>query len=85
MKAALLFVLLLTPAMPSEFHFAPVYSYVDEHVLERSGAVRVHDHIGYELLYCIEPEKNAVWLNCVVHTPEDRLVLIDVRATGFAL
>jgi hypothetical protein len=57
---------------------APVYRYADDAVLSRSGSYEYTEKEGYSILYCIAD--TTVWLHCVVHTPKDELVVIEVRA-----
>jgi len=77
--------LLLLPTPTAEYRFAPVYLRAADAVMERVGSFRYSPTPGYDFLYCIAPERTSVVIHCVVHTPSDRLVLIDVAATGFGL
>jgi hypothetical protein len=71
----------LTLAVPPGHATAPVYTYVSEGVLQRTGTfIYKQPAMGYEVLYCIaEPPK--VSMTCVVHTPSDALVLIDAQVS----
>lgn len=73
----------LTP--PPVFSYAPVYLHVRESVLERIGALRYTPKEGFDILYCIAARRDSVFIDCIVRTPEDRLVLIDFKASGMGL
>jgi hypothetical protein len=60
---------------------APVYSYMGDGVLKRSGSFHyTPDDPAYRIIYCIA-NPPRVTLDCVMHTPDDKLVLIKVIAT----
>jgi hypothetical protein len=76
MKAALIALVL---AVPPGHSAAPVYSYLTDHVLVRTGTF-VYKSSDMKVVYCIsQPPKVAI--QCVVRTPADRLVLIDAEVT----
>jgi hypothetical protein len=58
---------------------APVYSYVGDGVLKRSGT-HIYPATADRILYCIA-HPPRVTLTCVVHTVNDRLVLVEVIAS----
>jgi hypothetical protein len=82
--SAWLLALLLGPAPPA-FSYAPVYLRTDDAVLERIGALRYTPQKGFDILFCIAPKRDAVFLDCVVTTPDDHIVLIPFKASGMGL
>jgi hypothetical protein len=77
MKALILSAALIVPAGHLS---APVYVYISDGLMGRSGTFVYKPVDGYTILYCIaEPPK--VKINCVVQTPQNMLALIDVIAT----
>ena len=76
MKAALIALIL---AVPPGHSTAPVYTYLMDNVLIRTGTF-VYKSSDMKVMYCIsQPPK--VGIQCVVRTPADRLVLIDAEIT----
>ena len=76
MKALLVVAVL---AVPAGHTTAPVYSYMTDNVLARTGTF-IYKTSDMVVLYCISaPPKVAI--QCVVRTPADRLVLIDAQVT----
>jgi hypothetical protein len=81
--AAVLAVLPFTSGPVDTYTRAPVYMFTgDAFVLERAGDFAYQPKPGYPILYCVAESKDDVTLECVVHTKNDRLVLIEVTATG---
>jgi hypothetical protein len=65
--------------VPPGYSSAPVYAYVREVVLARTGTFHYKPDC-YEVLYCVAtPPK--VNIACVVHLPDDVLVMVEVEAT----
>jgi hypothetical protein len=80
---ALLIILPFTSGQVDTYTHAPVYVFSgDAFVLERAGDFAYKPKEGYPVLYCVAESKDDVTLECVVHTKNDRLVLIEVQATG---
>jgi hypothetical protein len=80
---ALLVILPFTSGPVDVYAKAPVYVFSgDAFVLERAGGFAYKLKEGYPVLYCVAESKDDVTLECVVHTKNDRLVLIEVQATG---
>jgi hypothetical protein len=66
-----------------EFRHVPVYSYAEDEVLKRSGTfIYEVGNPAFRMLYCISDPPPKVLMHCVVHTPNDLLVLVEVAATG---
>jgi hypothetical protein len=84
--ALLLLALLAFPAFAEdkpEFRHVPVYSYAEDEVLKRSGTfIYEVGNPAFQMLYCIIDPPPKVLMHCVVHTPNDLLVLVEVAATG---
>jgi hypothetical protein len=81
--AAVLVILPFTSGPVDVYTKAPVYVFTgDAFVLERAGEFAYKLKEGYPVLYCVAESKDDVTLECVVHTKNDRLVLIEVQATG---
>jgi hypothetical protein len=80
---AVLVILPFTSGPVDVYTKAPVYVFTgDAFVLERAGDFAYKPKEGYPILYCVAESKDDVTLECVVHTKNDRLVLIEVQATG---
>ena len=79
MIALILAVLFVTPQGHADAWLtAPVYAYRgDRAVLEHIGTHRYQAEEGYSILYCIAGDKMI--MQCVMHTPDDQLVLIDQK------
>jgi hypothetical protein len=81
--AAVLVILPFTSGPVDVYTKAPVYVFTgDAFVIERAGEFAYKLKEGYPVLYCVAESKDDVTLECVVHTKNDRLVLIEVQATG---
>lgn len=77
MKALL--VTLVLAAQPG-YLTAPVYTYVAENILQRTGTYTYKAEDGYIALYCVA-HPPSLTVSCVVSTPSNRLILVDVPAT----
>lgn len=76
MKALMVIAVL---AVPPGHSTAPVYSYLTDNVLTRTGTF-VYKSSDMVVLYCIS-HPPTVAIQCVVRTPADRLVLVDAEVT----
>jgi hypothetical protein len=84
MKLAVVFTLVTLPFTSGpvdSYSLAPVYMHAVEGVLERSGSYAYKMKDGYPILYCIRESEDDVIIQCIVHTPSDRLILSDRVAT----
>jgi hypothetical protein len=70
---------------PPAFGYAPVYLRVDDAVLERIGALRYTPKEGFDVVFCIAPRRDSVFIDCAVTTPDNTMVLIPFKASGMAL
>ena len=82
MKALVALLLLAVPAHADPYSYAPVYMPSGvEGILSRIGSFRHKAITGYEVLYCTIANTASVTVMCVVHAPNDRLVLVEMKAT----
>ena len=66
-------------AVPAGHSTAPVYTYLTDSVLTRTGTF-IYKSSDMVVLYCIaQPPRVAI--QCVVRTPADRLVLVDAEVS----
>jgi hypothetical protein len=81
--AAALVILPFTSGPVDVYAKAPVYMFTgDAFVLERAGDFAYQPKPGYPILYCVAQSVTHLTLECVGHNKHDRLVLIEVQATG---
>ena len=68
-----------TLTIPFGHSSAPVYSYLGDGVLQRTGTF-IYKTSDMTVLYCIS-QPPRVTIQCVVHTPSDRLVLVETEVS----
>lgn len=78
----LLFILLLlgVPAKADVvFLQAPIYARSSNTLMQRVGTVSYKQEEGFSILYCVANEPQPKIIQCVVHTPNDMLMLLDTE------
>jgi hypothetical protein len=73
-------VLLAALTVPAGYQSAPVYTFVSEGILKRTGTFLYQPATdGYTVMFCIA--QTPVKLRCAVSTPADLMVIISAEAT----
>jgi hypothetical protein len=82
--ASVLIALPFTSGQVDTYKRAPVYMFTgNAYVLERAGTHSYKLKEGYTMLYCVAESEDDEIIECIVHTPSDRLILSEVAASGF--
>ena len=63
-------------------NYAPVYTHSGTPgMLVRIGSFRYKAIEGFDVLYCTIENTASRVVQCVIHTPQDRLILLETEAT----
>ena len=63
-------------------NYAPVYTHSGTPgMLIRIGSFRYKAIEGFDVLYCTIENTASRIVQCVIHTPQDRLILLETEAT----